>query len=95
MEKQIKLNPEDAVKILADLRRKKVQTSIEESTEHAVNTTTQLMTSEDVPPVVRLAAAKDILDRAGFKPVDRLAIAQVTPITGMKFVFDNGTDLQN
>ena len=78
----------ESAQILAEHRRNRVRDFIDNKTERAAETLHELMTTEDTPAVVRLSAAKDILDRGGFKPVERIAIAQVVPITGMKFVLD-------
>lgn len=74
-----------AKQVLIEARKERVQQSINNSTERAAEVLHNLLDSEDVPPVVRLQSAKDILDRGGFKPVEKLAIAQVQPITGMTF----------
>lgn len=81
-------NKVEALRILAEERRKLVLSDISDSSPAAVKTIRELADAEDVPPAVRLAAAKDILDRDGFKPIERLAIAQVAPITGMRFELD-------
>lgn len=74
-----------AKQVLIEARKERVQQSINNSTERAAEVLHNLLDSEDVPPVVRLQSAKDILDLGGFKPVEKLAIAQVQPITGMTF----------
>lgn len=73
------ISTEEARKVLADLRKKKVQSAIEEKAERAVQVTHDILESEDAPPVVRLNAAKDILDRAGFKPVEKQVVAVTYP----------------
>ena len=78
----------EAAEILAEQRKLRVQAFLEEKTERSAQVIHELLDNEDTAPVVRFSAAKDILDRGGFKPVERLAIAQVVPITGMKFVLD-------
>lgn len=78
----------ESVRALAEVRKQRVQATIDDSTERAAEVLHTLLDSEDVPPVVRMASAKDILDRGGFKPVERLAVAMVQPITGMKFELD-------
>ncbi len=83
-----KISPADAKKILIEARKQRVQEHIDNSTERAAEVLANLVDSEDVPPVVRMASAKDLLDRGGFKPVDRLLVAQVQPITGMQFELD-------
>lgn len=84
-----KISKEEALRVLKEARSEKVKNFIEEKTERAATVLHELMDSEDVPPVVRMASAKDILDRGGFKPVEKIAIAQLQPITGMKFILDN------
>lgn len=85
---EIIFTPEEAKRIAIEARKERVQTSIDSSTERAAEVLHSLLDSEDVPPVVRLQSAKDILDRGGFKPVDKLLVAQVQPITGMSFQLD-------
>lgn len=100
-------NKAEALKVLKELRKNRVQEFIEEKAERSADVIHRIVESEDAPPIVRLNAAKDILDRAGYKPVERIAVAQIQPITGMKFVLDNvvvhdqlieephGTDIQD
>ena len=89
----VKISKEEALKVLAESRKQKVTQFIEESSPRASQVLHEVMDSEDTPAIVRVTAAKDILDRAGFKPVDKLAIAMVQPITGMSFQLD--TDANN
>jgi hypothetical protein len=75
----MEITTEEALKVLYETRRKKVQKSIDEKADRAVAVLHELVESEDVPPVVRLQASKDILDRAGFKPVERSVVAITYP----------------
>lgn len=77
--KQNLISKEEAAKALADARKMKVQKFIEVSTERSAEVLAEIQDSEDAPPVVRVAAAKDLLDRGGFKPVDRTITAIVFP----------------
>lgn len=70
---------EEALRILAEERKKNVQSKIDSSTETAVDVINRLAESEDIPPAIQLAAAKDILDRGGFKAVDRQIVAHTFP----------------
>lgn len=73
------ISKEDAMRILVEARKKKVQQQIDESTERAATVMHEVLNSEDTPPVVRVAAAKDILDRGGFKPVERQVVTHILP----------------
>ena len=84
----------EAKEILVEQRRLRVQAFIEEKTERSASVIHELLDGEDNNQVVRLAAAKDILDRGGFKPVERLAVAVLQPITGMRFEFDQGDEVK-
>lgn len=75
----VNISPEEALKVLTEQRKNKVQKKIDESTERAAEVLHTLLDSEDVPPVVRMASAKDILDRGGFKPVEKQVIAVTYP----------------
>lgn len=79
MENSTVIKKDEALQILKDARIQKVKNIIDESTERAVEVLNEVMDSSDVPPVVRVAAAKDILDRGGHKPVEKVAIAVVLP----------------
>lgn len=52
----------------------------------------QLMNDDDVPENVRLSAAKDFLDRAGFKPVEKSEVDSKGEL-GIKVIWaDDGND---
>lgn len=53
-----------------NLRKQKIREYLEEKSETAASVIFQLATSSE-NDAVRLGASKDILDRAGFKPVDK------------------------
>jgi phage terminase small subunit len=55
----------------------------------AYNVILQIMTDPDTNKRDRLAAARDLLDRAGYKPTDRV-IADVNNDGTLTIVFDNG-----
>ena len=48
----------------------------------------QLMNDDDVPENVRLSAAKDFLDRAGFKPIEKQEVENSGGI-GIKVVWED------
>ncbi len=83
-----KISPEEALQVLKDQRNLSVKKKIDEATPRAVEVLHEILDSENSPPIVRVTAAKDILDRGGHKPIDKLAIAMVQPITGMSFELD-------
>lgn len=64
---------------LAKQRRKEVEEHMEASAIRAASTLSEIMDSDDAPPIVRVAAAKDILDRAGYRPVERQEVAHTFP----------------
>src|SRR5699024_452343 len=51
----------------------------------------QLMNDDEVPDNVRLSAAKDFLDRAGFKPVEKQEVDSKGEL-GIKVIWDGDTD---
>ncbi len=55
----------------------------------AYNVILQIMTDPDTNKRDRLAAARDLLDRAGYKPTDRV-VADVNNDGTLTIVFDNG-----
>lgn len=80
----------DAKKILQEERTARVRETIDERSEDALDSIVALST-DAVKENVRLDAAKDILDRAGYAPVQKIAIAQLAPITGIEFVLESET----
>ena len=51
------------------------------STAYAMNTMIELLECEHAP--TRLGAAKDLLDRAGFKPTEKLSVEKDVPVVIM------------
>lgn len=70
---------EEARKELARQRRREVEEHMEVSAIRAASTLSEIMDSDDAPPIVRVAAAKDILDRAGYKPIERKQVEVTMP----------------
>lgn len=64
---------------LREARAREVEESIAQAAPAAVETLVAIMESEDAPPIVRVAASKDLLDRAGFKPVERSKVEVTMP----------------
>lgn len=64
-ELQIELNKQQ------DMLRTKLQRQFANDAKRAREVMFDIMDDEDSPPNVRYSAAKDLLDRAGFKPVDK------------------------
>lgn len=73
------VSKEDALQILKDARNQQVKKYIDESTVRAAEVLHEVMDSNDAPPIVRVTAAKDILDRGGHKPVEKVQMAVVFP----------------
>lgn len=61
----------DAIALEQDKREKQLRQRFAIDAEEARKIMFQLMKSDDTPENVRLSAAKDFLDRAGFKPVEK------------------------
>lgn len=78
-----------------NLRKPKIQAMIQDASEQAFSTVLALSQGAE-NEAVRLNASKDIMDRAGFKPVDRqeLAIKELpAPILG--YVQSNNSTIKD
>lgn len=69
---------QEKIKELQELMRTQLQQQFSSDAIVARKIMLNIMSDEDAPEAVRLSAAKDFLDRAGFKPVEK----QETELTG-------------
>jgi hypothetical protein len=76
MEEQKELTAQEVLKLA---RKERIKDVIDTKAERSIEVLHEVMDSEDSPPIVRVTAAKDILDRAGFKPVEKQVIAHILP----------------
>ena len=83
-----KLTRIETKELLKQERTARVKDTIEEVSEKALDSVIEL-SQNAVKENVRLDASKDILDRAGYAPVQKIAVAQLQPITGMRFVYED------
>ena len=85
---------QEKIKELQELMRTQLQQQFSSDAIVARKIMLNIMSDEDAPEAVRLSAAKDFLDRAGFKPVDKQEIDSKGEL-GIKVIWaddDNGGD---
>ena len=82
------------IKELQELMRTQLQQQFSSDAIVARKIMLNIMSDEDAPEAVRLSAAKDFLDRAGFKPVEKQEVDSKGEL-GIKVIWaddDNGGD---
>ena len=82
---------QEKIKELQELMRTQLQQQFSSDAIVARNIMLNIMSDEDAPEAVRLSAAKDFLDRAGFKPVEKQEVDSKGEL-GIKVIWDGDTD---
>ena len=82
---------QEKIKELQELMRTQLQQQFSSDAIVARKIMLNIMSDEDAPEAVRLSAAKDFLDRAGFKPVEKQEVDSKGEL-GIKVIWDGDTD---
>ena len=82
---------QEKIKELQELMRTQLQQQFSSDAIVARKIMLNIMSDEDAPEAVRLSAAKDFLDRAGFKPVEKQEVDSKGEL-GIKVIWDGDAD---
>ena len=82
---------QEKIKELQELMRTQLQQQFSSDAIVARKIMLNIMSDEEAPEAVRLSAAKDFLDRAGFKPVEKQEVDSKGEL-GIKVIWDGDTD---